>query len=258
MTTRENCADILCIGAQRSMTSWLHRIMVLHPDVSAFPNCEPITSTAKEAHYWDWNHHRGESWYRVLLRPLRDDQQSLDFTPDYALLDADQIADCKRLNPRAKVIYLLRDPLARALSALRMHSLWAGAKAEDAPLALTHDLLNRIDHARAIDHSDYPVALEKWRVQYPDLHVLNIEDVWRDPRGSIGELLEFLGLSHGAMDAGSLAQRLEAKVWVTPKIRFDRDVVHFLHGATWRARERMADEHGVTFAEGAHILEDKT
>ena len=51
--TRSSAADILCIGAQRAMTSWLHHGFSSHPDVWAFPNFEPLTSTSKEAHYWD-------------------------------------------------------------------------------------------------------------------------------------------------------------------------------------------------------------
>ncbi len=70
MTTgsaRENVTDILCIGAQKASTSWLHHVINAHQRTYAFPNSEPVTSTDKEAHFWDWNHHRGLDWYRNLM-----------------------------------------------------------------------------------------------------------------------------------------------------------------------------------------------
>src|SRR6056297_1799218 len=116
MTERENITDILCIGCQKGSTSWLHSVLNSHTGTYAFPNSEPVTSTSKEAHFWDWNHDRGVDWYRSLMTPDDPAKLALDFTPEYATLTNDQIAECKALNPTARVIYILRDPLARAVS----------------------------------------------------------------------------------------------------------------------------------------------
>ncbi|MCB1344206.1 MAG: sulfotransferase [Rhodobacter sp.] len=258
--TRSSAADILCIGAQRAMTSWLHHGFSSHPGVWAFPNFEPLTSTSKEAHYWDWNRKRGPDWYRVLMRPLDDGLASLDFTPEYAFLDAAQIAECKALNPTARVIYILRDPLARALSAIRMRTVWAtkNAPAETVHLRFDHEFRERCRHANLIDHGAYAANIRRWRQRYPDLLVLNFEDLRADPRAGLRRALDHCGLTADSLDADRNAQideRADRRIWVTPSYGFDADCVEFLHGMLWPEYEATQAETGLTFTEGAAILE---
>lgn len=255
---RQNAVDILCIGAQRAMTSWLHRVLTAHPGVAAFPNCDPVTSSDKEAHYWDWNHHRGPDWYRILMRPLQDGVKTLDFTPEYAFLNEGQIAECKALNPGARVIYLLRDPLARAVSAIRMRTLWASnsAPAEAVTLTLNAEFLERCRNARLHEHGAYAANIARWRAAYPDLLVLSTEALAADPDGGVARLLDHCGLAAPEGEAAArIAQRAREKVWVTPRYRLEPDCLHFLHGLTWLEREALAAQEGLAFTEGQALLE---
>ena len=255
--SRETVTDILCIGAQRAMTSWLHQVLTAHPGVAPFANFDPVTSTNKEAHYWDWNHRRGADWYRTLMRPLKDGVKSLDFTPEYAFLDEGQIAECKALSPGARVIYLLRDPLARAVSAIRMRTVWASnnAPADAVTLSLDHDFLERCRNAALHSHGAYAANLRRWRARYPDILVLNIEAVQADPMAALTRIFEHCALpAPDAETAERLGQRAANHIWVTPKYRLNADCLHFLHGLTWLEREAIAAE-GFTFTEGAALLD---
>lgn len=255
---RENIADIVCIGQQRAMTSWLHHVLAAHPRTWVFPNFDPVTSTSKEAHYWDWNHHRGERWYRVLMRPEQDTQRALDFTPDYAALPPAQIADCRRLNPGAKVVMIVRDPLARALSALRMHTLWANVPADAPPLALDQALLGRLAHAhaRALALSDAAPQIARWRRAYPDLIVQSYETLRADPVAAAWALIGQLNLATDSLTDATRTEietRAAKRIWATPAYQFSPDVLYFLDGATRAARARLADL-GLLFTEGDELL----
>ena len=257
---RANTADVLVIGAQRAMTTWAHRLAVLHPQAWAFPDFSPLTAFDKEAQFWTRNRARGPDWYRVLMTPPeRRGRLSLDFTPDYALLTEAQIAECRALSPSARVIYILRDPLARALSALRMHSLWdsGGAAAEALRLALTPEVRARAERARLWAHGDYAGNAARWRAAYPDLAVVNAEDLAADPQGGAVRLLRLMGLDPAALPpeaAQTLRARAAERVWVTPRYAAEPDLVAWLHGATWQARRRAEDVFGFRFTEFGDIL----
>lgn len=257
--SRENVTDILCIGAQRAMTSWLHHVLAAHPGCVGFPNFEPVTSTSKEAHYWDWNHKRGRDWYRVLMRPLDDHRLSMDFTPEYAYLRAEQITECHQLSPRAKVIYILRDPLARAVSAIRMHTLWAtrGAGADQHTITFDDAFVERCKAAHLWEHGAYAANVARWRHEYPDLLVLNYEELRADPWAGLRGICAHLGLALDTLDAASretLTARVAKHIWSVTPYPLTADCRHFLHGATWNDRETTLHELGMRFAEGEALL----
>jgi len=249
--SRDNHADILCIGAQRAMTSWLHTLLSLHPGTWAFPDFSPVTSSGKEAHFWDWNHHRGREWYRFLMTPLDDRSlKSMDFTPDYALLNDAQIAECKALNPSARVIYILRDPLARAVSAIRMHTMWASQNAspDGVQVAFDQRFLDRVQAARLQAHGDYAGNLWRWRQHYPDLLVLDFAALQAEPGAGMAQVLAHCGLPLDALTSQSTySQQLGERIWHAPDYPLSDDCLHFLDGMVWREREAAEAATGIRF-----------
>jgi len=257
MTERANIADILCIGCQKGSTSWLHSVLNHHPKTWAFPDSEPITSTDKEAHFWDWNHERGTDWYRSLLTPQYPDQLSMDFTPEYALMSDNQIAECKQLNPTASVIYILRDPLARTVSALRMSMLWNLGKDHKKPLSLDEQFFTFLTKARVAQHGDYMRNVTAWRKHYPDLTLINYEEFHTNRENSVSDTFARLGLDEADITgeaAESLAALMKGRVWQSEKFQMERPVLMFLEGLVWRTRKSVESELGMRFTEGAEML----
>ena len=105
--------DFLCIGAQKSGTTWLHRVLMGHPDIYLPPQ--------KEVHYFN-SHYRRHSlaWYSAQFETGRG-KSCGDITPAYGVLDESKVRYMKTLMPRAKIILILRDPIDRAWSAANMH-----------------------------------------------------------------------------------------------------------------------------------------
>jgi hypothetical protein len=257
---RNNTADVLVIGAQRAMTTWAHRLATLHPDAWAFPDFSPLTSWGKEAQFWSRNRARGPDWYRVLMTPPeRRDRLSLDFSPDYALLNSAQIAECKALSPTARVVYILRDPLARALSALRMHTMWERDNAPAAAITLNHgpEVEARAARARLWDHADYAGNAARWRAAYPDMVVLNAEDLAADPVAGAARFLAAMGLDPARLapeGRARLETRAQERVWHATAYGATSGLLAWLHGATWTARQDAQKVFGFQFNEFEEIL----
>ncbi len=246
---RANIADVICIGAQKAGTSWLHYALQAHPALHAFPNRSPITSTNKEAHFWDWNRERGVEWYRDLLRPPEERLLSMDFTPEYALMSDEQIRECKLLNPTASIIYLVRDPVERALSALQMYRR-SGTRPSRITLdAAFHEELAKF---RVLEHSDYAANFDRWRRHYGDrILVVNYRDVLFDPVGVRNRAIAFLGPPTVAGDGASrraYARRTWSWIWVGEAISVDRDARAHLEERLAQARREAETRFGFELA----------
>ena len=256
--SRKNITDILCIGCQKGSTSWLHSVLVRHPDAWSFPDSRPQTSTSKEAHFWDRNHELGVEWYRNLMTPPDPRLKSMDFTPEYAFLSDSHVAECKRLSPEAKVIYILRDPLARAVSALRMRMLWRfGAKA-DVRLEMGELLFEMLPHAALDQHGSYLRNFETWLRHYPDMLVLNYEDMHADRATSVAQIMAHVGLDPARLTGGHRTRFdaiMAGRVWESEKFPVDRDVLMYLQGFTARTRVAVHNTFGFEFTEGQKMLD---
>lgn len=104
--------DFVIFGAQRSGTTNLYDLLVRHPSVNA--------ASHKEVHFFDLHYGRGERWYRGNFpSPLRDPSgQALvcgEATPTYIAYESAP-AQVRELMPDVKLIALLREPVARAVS----------------------------------------------------------------------------------------------------------------------------------------------
>lgn len=253
MSERENITDILCVGCQKGSTSWLHSVLNCHRLTTEFPDNDPITSTVKEAHFWDRNRDRGLDWYRDLMTPDDPAKITLDFTPEYAYMSAEQIAECKSLNPSAQVIYILRDPLARAVSAIRMLMLWRFGKDYDAPLAKGDLFFEFMRNAGLQLHGDYLRHVTAWRAQYPNLILLNYEDFHTDREASVQNLFDRLGLDVADLDPNKRTRFNNlckgGRVWVSEKFPIERPALQYLNGLTWRFRKDAETQLGMTFTE---------
>ncbi len=257
---RQNCADILCIGAQKASTSWLHHVINAHPKAYSFPNSKPITSTNKEAHFWDWNRKRGVDWYRNLLTPPDPELLSLDFTPEYSMMSEAQVKECKEINPTARVIYVLRDPVVRAISALRMHTLWRMGKdrEKEAQIEFNDDLINLIKHAKIVEMSSYMANYLRWAKYYDDILVLNYEDILSSPAEVMARVYSHCGFDIGSMPEDARAEfdkRMNKRVWASVPYPVKTEVLYFLHGLLWQKREAAERHFDFRFTEYKGFLD---
>ena len=104
--------DFLIFGAQRSGTTNLYDLLVRHPSVNA--------ASHKEVHFFDLHYGRGERWYRGNFPSQQRDSSGGalvcgEATPTYIAYGSAP-ARVRELIPDVKLVVLLREPVARAVS----------------------------------------------------------------------------------------------------------------------------------------------
>ena len=205
--------DFMIIGTQRGGTSSLFKYLSYHPEIRA--------SIRKEVEYFNrFRSQHGVSWYRAhfplvgeRLRAGKAGRQLLTFEATPVYLDHPhtprQVAE---LMPEIKLIVLLRDPIARALS--HYHHM-SRLRLENLPFAQAiHFEEERIHHARAKVFADpnyfsriytrvcyayrgfYAEHLLRWFEHFSRDRLCPVmsEDLFSNPAAVLERILTFLGV----------------------------------------------------------------
>lgn len=206
----------LIVGAQRCGTTTMHRALAQHPAVLR-------AVLHKEVHFFDVGYQHKLGWYRAHF-PLRARAHSIKRTvglppvafessPYYMFhpLAAGRIA---RDLPGVRLLVLVRDPVARALSA-HAHELAEGFESEPFERALALEDARLEGEAQRIlrdpcyfSHS-YMHHAYRTRGEYIDqlerlealvgrerIHVVDSGDFFAEPEPVYDAVLDFLGLPH--------------------------------------------------------------
>lgn len=225
--------DFLCIGAQRSGTTWLHHALSAHPGLY-LPPC-------KELHALDdmagidrqrWAAHRLDflsaaqaaatqaladrsspawrtlawagrfatspridmEWYRSLFTDAEEGQLAGEITPSYAVLPERAVARAVAAMPGLQVFFLMRDPVERSLSGA-LHECTTASKQPGRPAM--DALVQALREERCTSRSAYRMTIERWERHLPpgSLHVLMFDDLVAEPARLLRETCLALGVA---------------------------------------------------------------
>lgn len=212
-------APILVVGAPRSGTTWLQRMLLSLPACCGGQESHALCTIAKVLADFDRKaamerpHGLGaylrreelleemrSLWVRVMTPAIDAAPQAtrlVEKTPDHSMhLD---LAD--ELFPRSRVVHLVRDPrdvVASLLAASRRS--WGAGWAPATPRAAVARWLECVEHA---ENSGARLGTERFmRVRYEDLRA--------NPRSVLRAIATFIGLGEGDLDSGRLACAAEA------------------------------------------------
>ncbi|HEY7472632.1 MAG TPA: sulfotransferase [Gemmatimonadota bacterium] len=156
---------------------------------------------------WDLRYffgRRSDRWYLSLF-PRDPDSVAGEITPDYSILDAASVARVHAILPDVKLILLMRDPIDRSWSQIRMDVARAGRPIRDVP----HEELVALARSRRVARrSDYDRTLRNWGSRYADgrFFIGFMEDVRDRPEVLLADLCRFLGVD-ASPPGGPLARR---------------------------------------------------
>src|SRR5262249_49884068 len=177
--------DFLGIGAQKAGTTWLFRHLSTHPQVR-FP-------AGKEVHFWDRHPSRGARAWLDLFSASPPGIRQGEITPAYAFLDVEIIAQIHNANPRLRLFYSIRNPIARA---------WSAAHHDRQKFEL---LLSEVSHQWYIDHfrsqrsrkrGNFLACLDNWEKVFPkdNIQLILFDDIETNPKQVLGRLASHLGI----------------------------------------------------------------
>ena len=215
--------SFLCIGGQRCGTTRLHRILSAHPDISM--TTSGVGEFNKEIHYFD---------RFVLEKPLRwyekhfsDSRSSGEITPAYSTLNKASVESIKQYLPSSKILFIVRNPLDRIWSQIRMmKSGWIQHSIGDAIDLYT--LVNLFDSPSVELRSDYLRTFLLWRKAYGEQSFLTLSFNELLSQAGLVKLFKFLGISESWMPSNEVSK----KVLASPLLKLPNEL-RWLYVKRW-------------------------
>jgi hypothetical protein len=217
--------DFVGVGAQRCGTTWWYELICEHPGVQS--------GLDKERHFFDvfatteMTDADLASYRRGF--PRADGQIAGEWTPRYAY-DFWTPSLLRRAAPEAKLLFMIRDPLARLRSGIRFR---LSMDPPDRPLELARICT---DAAARGCYADQLERLLRWFC-LDQVHVLQYERCVADPSAEIERTYGFLGID----DRFRPANLKRARGWSTPDLPLPQAVVDLLSFEAEAQAARLAD-----------------
>jgi len=197
--------SFLCIGAQKAATSWLWVMLRQHPDIWMPPIKElhffdhlyvpenrawthyHIKKSVSDTLKWHFNQDTSnlqhikylvdialvdpftEQWYKYCFnRPAAQGKILGDITPEYSTLPEEGIEHVKKLlGENLRIIYIIRNPVERALSQLKMNISRRGMESESAQV-----WMEAAKEPAISQRGDYETYVGRWEKYFPEANIL--------------------------------------------------------------------------------------
>ena len=150
---------------------------------------------------------KGFSVYSSFFSSVPATKLTGDVTPYYALLQPDTIALIRSRYPDLKIVYLLRNPFDRAMSALRMYVRDSGLKSST---ELSEEYILSV--GKQSQHTCYVENLQKWLQYFPpeQVHVDLFDDIKSEPAQLMERICSFLNLSSYSYSSSALSKKVNS------------------------------------------------
>lgn len=204
--------NLFIIGAMKAGTSALHAYLAAHPEIFMSEPKEPshFVDAATVRRIWPAMAHRGyanEETYLALFEGAGDVPVIGESSTNYA--KRPQITGVPEriaaFNPDARFIYVMRDPLRRAISHY-WHSV-RSQRERRSPLAAVRE------KPQYVDVSDYAMQLEPYLARFgrERIRLVISEELDQDRHRVVREMFSWLGV-----DPGFVPPNLAERVGATP------------------------------------------
>jgi hypothetical protein len=191
----DRLVNFLYLGPGRSGSTWLHEVLVRHPEV--------FLSGAKDLYFFSRCYSRGLGWYQAQFRAARPDHKVIgEVGTDYlACAQAPtRIRAC--LGPDVRLMVTLRDPVSRAFSSylyLSKHGLAAPSFRQTA-----------LASPELIEEGRYATQLRRYLDHFGrrTLYIALFDDLQQDAQRFLNGVTDWLGIARQGVGPGLMEARL--------------------------------------------------
>ena len=176
--------SFLICGIQKGGTTALHAYLATHPDV--------FVPERKELNYFDQTWERGRAWYEDFFRDAPLGVAVGEASPHYQRFE-DAAFRIESTIPTARLIFILRDPVARAFSNYNYN---LGRGQQDPDQTFEQSIATADGHARYLDKGCYLRDLRRYAeiCGRERMLVLFAEDLRADPTAVLARAFEHINV----------------------------------------------------------------
>lgn len=184
--------DFIGIGAQKSATSWIYKMLIQHPEICGF--------YGKETHFFsdDDKYDKGIEYYKEFFFDCDSRKKIGEYSADY-LTNKKVPLRIKKYFPDVKIIISLRNPVERAIS--RINHL----KSNDRIKKNYKEYVSYIDDfPEIIENGLYSKYIKNYLELFPkeNIHIIIYDDLLSSPQKEIKKLYKFLNIDDSFVPCG--------------------------------------------------------
>lgn len=180
-----------------------------------------------------------DNWYSNLFSHSVSYSVSGEITPAYSMLEPDDINHVRKVNPDMKIIFLIRNPIERAWSAIRFDD---GKGRLGINLESSDEIILALKSKSVVLRGDYERTLENYLKYFDSSQILVCfyDAIKNDPTKLLLDITNFLNVS--AFGEGSVNYR--KRVNPSKPREIPRDVKNYLHETYSPMIDRLAKSLG--------------
>ena len=243
--------DFLCIGAQKSGTTWLDYILRASESVWLPPIKElqffnelfmPSSFTWTDEHRMinaerilKNNSDKNERWLD-LVRHIGFEKSNYDWydhifshsnkkvcgeiTPEYSLLSEEHVLEIKDKFPNLKIIFMMREPYSRAVSNIKMRMLQKGIDNSSDPKVIKAFVSEAVNDWDLIERGNYEKIICTWSKVFGKERCLFIllTEIYSCPVEVIKHIADFLNIEINVANIN-----IDSKVHVGHEVFIDEE-----------------------------------
>lgn len=224
--------DFLCIGAQKAGTTWLDVMFRSHEDIWTPPVKElqyfnelympdafkwtkdHRAQHSEKAKYWESkkeipnlsfyeladhiaNGSISKDWYEKIFDYAPSGSIKGEMTPEYSLLSEQDVKKIAKEYPDLKIIFVMRDPVERALSGIKMRLKQQGFDENSSQKEIDNFVIKAASNWDVIERANYEKIIRYWSNNFNKDNILLLfsEELKNKPKDSLNKVSNFLNVS---------------------------------------------------------------